>query len=179
MSNATQPLLLGPSGVTATSGVAWTTSPLVSSVDSCFPQQLVVGSPRELFLLDPSSQYPLQQSTNAGRTWTNVALPAISAANYGPDSVPTSNSLLLAPDGSLFAAITTPSGLAQDLFRLAPSATSWCQVPHAFGRTIASSGSVGPLRVNGVNLMWNQTAYPSSGTSVSSMHVVPLSRLQC
>lgn len=179
MSNATQPLLLGPPGVTATSGVAWTTSPLVSSVDSCFPQQLVVGSSRELFLLDPSSQYPLQQSTNAGRTWTNVALPAISAANYGPDSVPTSNSLLLAPDGSLFAAITTPSGLAQDLFRLAPSVTSWCEVPQAFGTTIASSGTVGPLRVNGANLMWSQTVYPSSGTSVSSMHVVPLSRLQC
>ncbi|MHB2029827.1 MAG: hypothetical protein ACYCPT_13595, partial [Acidimicrobiales bacterium] len=179
MSNATQPLLLGPPGVTATSGVTWTTSPLVSSVDSCFPQQLVVGSSRELFLLDPSSQYPLQQSTNAGRTWTNVALPAISAANYGPDSVPTSNSLLLAPDGSLFAAITTPSGLAQDLFRLAPSARSWCQVPHAFGTTIATSGTVGPLQVNGANLVWSQTIYSSSGTSVSSMHVVPLSRLRC
>ncbi len=179
MSNDTQPLLLGPPGTTTTSGVEWTTSPLVSSVNSCFPQQLVVGSSRELFLLDPSSQYPLQQSTNAGRTWANVALPVISAANYGPDSVPASNSLVLAADGSLFAAITTSSGLTQELFHLEPSVTSWCQVPHAFGATIASSGTVGPLRVNGANLMWSQTVYPSSGTSVSSMHVVPLSRLRC
>jgi len=179
MSNAPQSLLLGPSGTTAHSRVKWTSSPSVSSVDSCFPQQLVVSSSRELFLLDPSSQYPLQQSTNSGRTWTYVALPLISAANYGPDSVPTSNSLLLAPDGSLFTAITTPSGLAQELFRLAPSATSWCQVPHAFGATIASSGTVGPLRANGADLVWSQTVYPSSGASIASMHAVPLSSLRC
>ncbi|MHB2029008.1 MAG: hypothetical protein ACYCPT_09350 [Acidimicrobiales bacterium] len=179
MGDATQPLLLGPPGTSATSGVAWTTSALVSSVDSCFAQQLVVSSSRELWLVDPSSQYPLQQSTNSGRSWTNVALPVIAAANYGVDSEPTSNSLVLASDGSLFAVITTPSGRSQELFRLAPSATSWCLIPNAFGTTEAASGTVGPLRVSGANLLWSQTVYSSNGTSTSSMHSVTLSSLRC
>ena len=179
MSNDMQPLLLGPAGATAPSGVKWTSSSWVTSVNSCFAQQLVVSSSHELFLLDPSSQYPLLQSTDSGQTWSYIALPMITAANYGPDSVPSRNSLLLAPDGSLFAAITTPSGLDQELFRLKPLSTLWCQIPHAFGTTIASSGVVGPLRVDGTDLIWSQTIYPNSGNPTSSIHVVPLSSLRC
>lgn len=179
MSNDMQPLLLGPPGAKALSGVKWTSSSWVTSVNSCFAQQLVVSSAHELFLLDPSSQYPLLRSTNSGRTWTYIALPLISAANYGPDSPPSSNSLLLAPDGSLFAAITTPSDLDQELFRLKPLSTLWCQIPHAFGTTIASSGVVGPLRVDGTDLIWSQTIYPNSGNPTSIIHVVPLSSLRC
>lgn len=179
MSNDMQPLLLGPSRATGLSGVKWTSSSWVTSVNSCFPQQLVVSSSRELFLLDPSSQYPLLQSTNSGKSWSYRTLPTIAAANYGPNSIPINNSLVLAPDGSVFAAITTASGINQELFRLKPYATSWCQIPHAFGATVASSGIVGPLQVNRADLIWSQTVYPNGGNATSSMHVKALSRLRC
>jgi hypothetical protein len=119
-------------------------------------------------------------STNAGRTWSYRALPVIKAANYGLDSVPTSNALVLAPDGSLFASITTASGDSQELFRLAPSASAWCEIPHAFGALISVSGAVSPLRVNDTDLLWSQTVSASSGAITStSIHAEDLSKLVC
>ena len=177
MNGSFQPLLQGPPGVSATSGVKWTTS-WPSSVNSCYSPQLVVTSPHDLLLLDASSQYSLMRSTNSGQSWTYISIPSIAAANYGPDSIPLGNSLLFTPDGSLFSMITSSSGLRQELFRLAPGATTWCQVPRVFGVS-ASSGTVGSLRARGIDLIWNQTIYPSTGTPPSSMHVVPLSSLRC
>jgi hypothetical protein len=170
MSNDTQGLLLGPPGSTATSGIKWTTSTWVSSVNSCFSQQLVVSSASELFLLDPSSEYPLLRSTDGGKIWTNWSLPPIAAANYGPDSTPNTNSLVLAPDGSLFASITTANNLSQELYRLYPSATSWCQVPRAFGS--AAPDDMQPLHVDSTDLLWSES-------SPTSDHAVPYSSLTC
>jgi hypothetical protein len=178
MNESSQPLLLGPADTTAGAGVKWTSSSWITTVNSCVSPQLVVTSPRDLLLLDPSSQYPLLQSTTSGRTWSYVVLPLIPGTNYSPDSAPQSNSLLMAPDGSLFTALTTPSGQHQELFRLKPSATSWCRVPGVFGST-TTAGTVGPLRANGPDLIWNQTIYPNGARPTSSMHVVPLSSLSC
>ena len=179
MANASQSLLLGPPGAPPAAGVHWTSSSWVASVDSCFPQQLVVTSTHDLLLLDPSSQYPLQESTTAGRTWFVVALPPLTAANDGPDSIPTSNALVLAPDGSLFAVITAPSQQSQALYRLAPGASSWCRVPRVFGRSIATSGVAGPLRANGTELAWSQTTYPGATAPVITPHVLALDDARC
>jgi hypothetical protein len=179
MSEQNQPLLVGPSLATEPTGIKWSSSSWIVTVDSCFPQQLVVSSSHELFLLDPSSQYPFLQTTDSGRSWSYRELPRIAAANYGLDSVPMSNSLVLAPNGSLFSVITSPSGLTQELFQLKPSATSWCAVPHVFGTTIAASGEVGPLRVNRHDLIWGQTPHSNAGGSTMTMHVVALAHLSC
>ena len=172
MSNDNQPLLVGPSRATPASSVRWKYSTWVTTVDSCFAQQLVVSSPRQVFLLDPSSEYPLLQSTDGGQTWSNFELPSIAAANYGLDSTPMTNSLVLAPGGSLFASVTTPSGDRQDLFRLYPGATSWCQIPKAFGTADPQKIEIGPLRVDATDLLWSQS-------SPSSMHVESFSKLTC
>ncbi len=184
MANAPQPLLLGPPTSTSTSatGVHWRSSPWVPSVDSCYPQQLVATSTNDLVLVDPSSQYPLQESTTAGRTWFNVALPPLAAADYGPDSVPTSNALVLAPDGSLFAVVTSPSQQSQALYRLASGASSWCRVARVFGPSLTTSGVAGPLRVNATDLAWNQTRYPASATGTAPVitdHVLALRDARC
>ena len=181
MNGSMQPLLLGPSNVTALSGVKWTTSSWVTTVNSCFSQQLAVTSNQDLLLLDPSSQYSLLRSTNSGTTWSYYALPLIPGMNYGPDNAPMDNSLVLAPDGSIFASVTTPSGQRQELFRLGAAATSWCQVPRIFAspRSSTSSSTVGSLRVNRSDLIWSESNYPNNATSSSSMHDVPLSRLHC
>jgi hypothetical protein len=170
MSQDTQTLLLGPAGETAASGVKWRDSTWVTSVNSCFSQQLVASTSRDLLLIDPSSEYPLLRSTNSGVTWTNWELPSIPAANYGLDSVPLTNSMVLAPDGSLFASVTTPAGNRQELYRLYPGATSWCQIPSVYGTT--APDLIQPLRVGVADLLWAQSA-------PSSMHSVPYAKLTC
>jgi hypothetical protein len=179
MTNATQSLLLGPPGAASPVAVHWTSSSWIASVDSCYPQQLVTTSTNDLLLVDPSSQYPLQESTTAGRTWFDVALPPLAAANYGLDSMPTTNSLVLAPDGSLVAVVTAPSQQSQALYRLAPGASSWCRVPHVFGPSITTSGVAGPLRVNAADLAWSQTTYPNGAPAVTTDHVLALSDVRC
>jgi len=181
MSDAPQSLLLGPSSAPKVTGVKWASSLWVVSVNGCVSQQLVVTSPHDLLLLDPSSQYPLLRSTNAGENWTYFALPLIPGMNYGPDSIPRENSLVLAPNGVLFAADTIPSGQRQELFRLNPMATSWCQVPHAFAAAFPASTyvSYGPLRVNRSDLLWSESISPSGTAPTTSMHAAPLSSLGC
>jgi hypothetical protein len=170
MSQDTQPLLLGPAGETAASGVKWRDSTWVTSVNSCDSSQLVASTPKDLLLIDPSSEYPLLRSTNSGLTWTNWELPSIPAANYGLDSVPLTNSMVLAPDGSLFASITNSVGNRQELYRLYPAATSWCQTPNVYGTT--APDLIQPLRVDATDLLWVQSP-------PSSMHSVPYAKLTC
>lgn len=178
MNGSPQPLLQGPTGSTAMSGVRWTNTSWAPSLNSCFSQQLVVSSQRDLLLLDTSSQYPLQESTDAGQTWSYVALPRIAAANYNGQYTPLGNSLLFAPDGSLFAAVAPPSSKFEDLFLLSPGATSWCEVPHVFRGTI-SNANLGPLRIAGADLVWTESTYPNDAPETLSEHEVALSSLRC
>ncbi len=167
MSEDFQPLLVGPPGSNETTGVKWRYSTWVTLVDSCATQQLVGVSSSELYLVDPSSEYPLLRSTDSGLNWTNFELPPIPGTNYVPDSVPQTNSMVLAPDGSMFASITTPARDRQELYRLYPGATSWCRIPGVFGT--ASPDLIQSLRVDDTDLLWNQS-------SPSSIHSVPFSK---
>jgi hypothetical protein len=170
MSMDSQGLLLGPPRSINVSGIRWTTSTWVTSVNSCYSQQLVVSFSGDLYLLDPSSEYPLLRSTDGGRIWTNWALPSIPGTNYGPDSDPQTNSFVLAPDGSLFASISTLNNVHQELFRLYPGATSWCQVPGVFGSS--QPDTVNPLRVDAYDLLWSRDSLPGE-------HAVPFADLSC
>jgi hypothetical protein len=176
MNPASQSLLLGPAGTSARGGVRWTSSNWVTSLDSCVSPQLVVNSPHDLMVVDPSSQYSVVRSTDSGAKWSYVALPLIPGANYAPYGTPFANSLLLAPNGSLFAAVTTSSSPHQELFRLEPHATSWCQVPRVF-ETVSQSTTVSRLRVSQSDLLWSETS--NAAKSTSRVHVVPLSSLRC
>ena len=178
MNGSAQSLLLGP-GATARFDVKWTSPTWVSSVNSCSDQQLVATSRHDLLLVDAGSQYLLRRSTDAGRTWSYVVLPLIPGTIAGPAGASPGRSLLLAPDGSLFTIVSAPSGQRQELFRLNPGATSWCQVPRVLGLT-SSSGTVTALAANGTSLLWDQTLYNNANSNPPSrMHVVALSRLRC
>ena len=177
MNSDPQALLLAPPAA-STAVVHWRVSSWVTSVNSCSTQQLVVVSRTELLLFDPSSQYALRRSIDAGQRWTNIALP-VKAVNYGPDSIPLGNSLVLTTDGSLFAVIATPSGRREELFRLAPRATKWCQVPGILGATVASAGNVSPLMTRGADLIWSQTRFSASGRASVTRHVEGLGTLRC
>lgn len=178
MNGESQPVLTGPTGEHDVSGVRWSDTFWSSTVNSCFSQQLVATSAKDLLLVDPSSQYPLVRSNDSGQTWSYVALPKLKAAQYGPDSISMSNALLFAPNSYLYVVVTSPSGTKQALYALKPKAKEWCVIPHVFGSDV-TSGTVGELRVDRSELLWMQTIYPTSGAASSRLHVVSLARLHC
>jgi hypothetical protein len=178
MNGSPQPLLQGPTGSTATSGVRWTDTAWSSTINSCYFPQLVVSTTHDLLLLDTTSQYPLQESRNSGQTWSYVELPQISGANYDDDGTPLNNTLLFAPNGSLFAVVQPTSSEREELFRLYPGSASWCQVPNVFHGEF-DNASIGPLRVAGADLVWSESIYPNGGADRSVKHEVPLSSLHC
>jgi hypothetical protein len=177
MNGSFEPLMVGPSSTKPSAGVRWSKSLWVTSVNSCFSQQLAVTSSRGLILLDPSSQYPMLRSNDSGTSWFYVALPAIPWSNP-TNGLQLGDSLLFAPDGSLFASLTTPSGQRQELFRLMPGATSWCQVPHVFPAN-ENVGTVSALQVSQTDLLWSETSYVAHPNLAPSVHEVALSTLRC
>jgi hypothetical protein len=178
MTGSYQSLLLGPSGATQPSGIRWANSSWVTTVNSCFSQQLVATSSHDLLLLDPSSQYSLLRSTNAGRSWSNIALPLVPNMNYAPDGAPQENSFALAADGSLFAVMQVPATSRVGLYRLYPSATSWCEIPKVIPSPSGNT-TISPLRVDGPDLLWNQINYLKNGNETANMHDVAITKLLC
>ena len=168
MNPAFQQLLVGH---VAAGVAAWGTTTWVSAVDGCASQELAVTAAHQLALLDPASSYPLLVSDDGGRTWHDVALPALSGLSAAPTTY--GADLALAPDGSVLAQLRSPSTGAWSLWRLTPRATRWCAVRASLPRPL---GAMSPIRVAGEDLVWTATA-PSS-TSARNVRL-PLARLTC
>lgn len=178
MNGTNQPFLIGSPSSPA--DVRWSSTSWVTLVDTCFSQQLVASSARDVLLLDPSSPYPLLRSVDGGTTWVNIDLPTIKDSTLGTDDPSDDNSLLLTPGGTLFASLTNPAGTKQALYRLAPGAKSWCVVPKVFG-AFESTGTAGPLRASGNDVVWMQsTNDTSTGSNLApTLHVRSVASLRC
>jgi len=107
-----------------------------------------------------------------------VALPVVPNMNYAPDSAPLGNSFALASNGSLFAVMQVPATPREDLYRLYPSATSWCRVPGAIP-ALTRNATISPLRVDGNFLLWSQINYSNNGKETLSMRDVAIAKLIC
>lgn len=178
MNGTGQPFLEG-SPSTSTTPVRWSSTSWVTLVNTCFSQQLVTSSARDELLLDPSSPYPLLRSVDGGTTWSNIDLPAISGSTLGSDDPTDVNSLLLVPDGTLFASLSNTAGTKQRLYRLDPGGASWCVVPKVFG-TSNAVGTPGPLRSSGNNVAWIETVYNGNAAKQPmSLHLRSVSSLHC
>jgi hypothetical protein len=176
MDGSPQALLVKAPSSTGGATVRWESTSWVTTVNSCWSQQLAAASAHDVFLLDPSSQYTLLESKDSGATWIDVSLPPISGQSaLGPSN---SDSVVLAPNGSLYAAAVNQSGTSQQLYRLMPKATAWCVVPKVFGSG-KSANWAGPLRVNSASLLWSQIVNHGPSNSVSVRHTVALSSLKC
>jgi hypothetical protein len=177
MNGSSQALLIGSNAARGGPGFTWRDSSWPSTVNGCFAQQLVATSSRDLLLLDPSSQYPLLRSTDGGIAWSSFALPSNDGETF-TDGAPLGATLVMAPDGSLFAAQTSTSGMRQTLLRLYPGAARWCEVPGELGVS-AAVGVVSAMRVSPTDLVWTQVRSPATGPESASTHVVAFSRLHC
>ncbi|MDH2902729.1 MAG: hypothetical protein PXZ08_02095 [Actinomycetota bacterium] len=178
MNAAPQSVLHGTASANSKPTATWSTTLWTQTVNSCFSPQLAVTSSRNLMLVDPSSQYPLLRSTDAGQTWAPISIPLVTTAGYSTSPGAWGNSMLLAPDGSLFSVITSSSGQRDGLFRLEPGATTWCQVPKVFS-VPASNSFPGPLHIRGANLVWVETISSNSLHASTVLEVAPLSTLNC
>jgi hypothetical protein len=152
----------------------------VTVVNTCFSQQLAAVSSHRVFLLDPSSPYPLLQSTNGGITWANIDLPSIPNWSFRAENPADSDSLLLTANGTLFASLANTASTKQALFRLDRGATSWCVVPNVLG-SYATVGVPSPLRSSGNDVAWTQTLDGSSANPQPAMtlHVRTVASLHC
>ncbi len=74
-------------------------------------------------LIDGAGPYPVQMTTDGGRTWQSVALPNAPGVFSGPPY----QSLLMLPDGALLASLGTGGGAAWHL--LPPASGQWQSVP--------------------------------------------------
>ena len=83
------------------------------------------------------------------------SLPPIRSQSVSALGPSNSDSVVLAPNGSLYAAVVNQSGTSQQLYRLMPKATAWCIVPKVFGSD-KSANWAGLLRVNYASLLWSQ-----------------------
>ncbi len=178
MNPTAQSLLLNTTANAETSRVSWTTSSWVTSVNTCYSQQLVATSAQDLLLIDPGSQYPVLRSFDGGENWTDIALPAIKGNALAQYDNTDNNSLLLAPDGDLFAALDNPSNTKEGLYLLAPGSASWCEVPTVSGSL--KLGLPGPLYESDSDLIWSVVTSNANGSrSTVREHVVPFSKLTC
>jgi len=178
MHAAPQYLLQGNTGSHGGSGVTWTTTLWSQTVDGCHSPELAVTSSHSLLLVDPSAQYPLLRSTNAGVSWTPVAIPLVKEGGFSTTLAQWGYPLMFAPDGSLLTVVTDATGPYQGVFRLAPGSTTWCHVRHLLG-AIASQGVAGPFAFHGHDLVWVRTSHPDSPQATSALVVTPLADLRC
>ena len=175
MDGSNQSIMSGAPGSATGQWDKWFNTSWDSTLNGCFSQQLVTTSAHGLVLVDPSSQFELLQSSDSGQTWSNRSIPPIPGQT---NPLPLGDVLLLAPTGDLLAEVTSPSSTYDELFRLAPGSTSWCQVPNVFDAT-KGAWFVGSVRVDGRDLLWSQVRSTNGANPPSQLHVLALSKIKC
>lgn len=117
--------------------------------------QLAALSSHDALLIDPTSNYPVQLTTDGGLSWRYVALPPIPGA-ISPDPF---FALLLLPDGTFLAEVT-----------LTTDQTGWYRLPFGTSQWQALPKTVLPaqaqfLTLSGQDLWWIPAASNPSKTS--------------
>ncbi len=147
-------------------------NPLGGQLNACLQSELVATGPLSALAIDPTSAYPVSQTTDAGASWHDVGIPAISGAGYLAPSYE-DGGLLLLPDGAL---LRTGENTSWKL--LAPAAKRWC-TPSGVSATLQRQPQAGQLTVIGQTLWW--LTYPASASAkqVETVHTVRLSSVSC
>ena len=150
-------------------GHHWALASLDQSLDACWPVQLLTEADGSEVLVDSSSTFTVQRSTDAGRTWHNIAVPPVPdrQVGYGYDGA-----TIALPDGSLLA---IGQNITRPWMLLRPGATSWCDVrnPNTINQDFLFYGDPRPI---GDQLWWLTSANDSTGATA---HHVALAELTC
>lgn len=171
--NGTIQLLL----TSSSAGRTWQVPDWPSDVEACNAAQIIRLSTRDALLLDSGSDYPLLQTTDAGRSWFDVALPPLGSASTGALESSGPDHLLGLPDGGVLATGEGETGQSWEL--LSPGAKSWCTVTSVPARLRADSGFA-TFELLGDQIYWTAQVGLGSGSSsgMTAFHI-PASSLSC
>jgi hypothetical protein len=150
-------------------GRHWAMTSLDENLDACWPAQLLTAADGSEVLVDSSSTFTVERSTDAGRTWADIAIPPVPGRPVGDGY---DSAVIGLPGGSLLA---MSQNINDPWMLLHPGATSWCDVrtPNTINQDTVFFG--GP-RAIGDQLWWLTSASDISGTTA---HHVALADLTC
>jgi len=150
-------------------GHDWALTTLDQNLDACWPTQLLTGADGSEVLVDSSSTFTVERSTDGGRTWHNITVPPVPDRQVDGSY---DGATIALPDGSLLA-------VGQDITRLwmllRPGAMSWCDVrtPTTINQNFLFYGDP---RAIGDQLWWLTSANDSTGATA---HHIALAELTC
>jgi hypothetical protein len=150
-------------------GHHWELASLDQNLDACWPAQLLTDADGSEVLVDSSSTFTVERSSDGGRTWSDIDVPPVPDQQVGEGY---NGAIVALPDGSLLA-------LGQDsthaLMLLRHGATTWCDV-----RTASTVNQdflfYGDPRAIGDQLWWLTSA--TDYTGATAQHI-PLAELTC
>lgn len=153
----------------ADGGHEWAVASLDENLHACWPAQLLTAADGSEVLVDSSSTFTVERTTDGGRTWADIDIPPVPDRPVGDGY---DGAVIGLPGGALLA-------MNQDIARvwmlLRPGATTWCDVrtPDTTNQNFVFYG--GP-RAIGDQLWWLTSANDSTGTTA---HHVALAELTC
>lgn len=163
-----------PVEASADRGKTWTAlaapagSPLPILVNGCGANQLVALSPSRVALVGNGTVEPadaVRVSDDSGKTWTDVALPAL------PGNGSITPGLHMLPDGSLLVTVSMQLSNGQfgaQLALLQPGAKAWCTVS---GVTLKGAHTdPTTLQAVGNRLMWIENGSTAKSVPLASVH---------
>jgi hypothetical protein len=150
-------------------GHHWALTSLDENVDACWQAQLLREADGSEVLVDSSSTFTVQRSTDDGRTWADIDVPPAPDQQVGDGY---NGAIIALPGGSLLA-------LGQDITHpwmlLRPDTTTWCDVQTT--STINQNFLFyGDPRAIGDQLWWLTSANDNTGATA---HHIALAELTC
>lgn len=172
MTGTSQAILYSPGP-----GAGWQLAGWPGALSACASAELASIGAGRLLAIDSQSEYPVLLSTDGGRSWSNVVLPALPPSAVGTSGGTglgvSAGQLLLLPNGALLAyEVGQPQSNA---LLLAPGKSAWCPVPS--GVSLPRNPFSTEVGI-AANSLWWVTYGPQQATTPVP-HQVPLSQIAC
>jgi len=150
-------------------GQHWTQTSLDENLDACWPAQLLTATDGSAVLVDSSSTFTVERTTDGGRTWADIEIPPVPGRPVGDGY---DGAIIGLPGGSLLA---TTQDITQPWMLLRLGATTWCDVrtPETTNQNFPFDGDP---RAIGDQLWWLTSA--NEGTGITAHHIV-VADLRC
>lgn len=158
----------------ADGGTDFSVAPTFDQVDACGEAELAGTSARDELLIDTASEYPVQQSTDGGATWSDVGLPNAPGENPSRGLGEGVGGLTLLSNGSLL--LSGGAGYRGGWELLAHGARNWCAV-RSPSPSIQGLHQLSRLTVIGDELWW-LTGTPDS-TAAPAIERVAVGSVAC
>ncbi len=150
-------------------GKSWALTSLDHNLDACWPAQLLTEADGSEVLVDSSSTFTVERSTDGGRTWADIDMPPVPDRLVGEGY---DGAIIAVPSGAL---LSINPDMTKPWMMLRPGATTWCDV-RTPGTTNQNFIFYGNPRAIGDQLWWLTPANDNVGTTA---HHIALADLTC